>query len=287
MKRIWEKDPVLYIRECVQLYLDKRVTQAAASLAYFMLLSVFPLLICISAFLGWMQIDTQELLAVAEGVIPREEVSLLDTYLEYVTGNHSAGFFAAGLVMVFTSASAAFRAVTKSMSDIYEVAPRRGLVGMLVSILFPLGLLLIIYLSIAVIVAGEWLLGWLAGHFPWAGVLLSWRNLRFLFLFLVVFVFVLLITMGAVPRSLPRGPILVGSVISSCALVGASALFSVFVGMSTRYSLVYGSLVSIIILLIWLYLCGVILLTGNVLSSVRYRRRRALGQGEAPVKGRM
>lgn len=274
MKRVWESDPILYLRQCVELFLDKRVTQAAASLAYFMLLSVFPLLICVSAFLGWMQLDVQQILSQVEEILPQEGLDVLHAYLDYAAENRSAGFFAAGLIMVFTSASAAFRAVAKSLSDIYQVQPRRGLRGILLSVLFPLGLLLTIYLSIAVIVAGEWLLGWLAEHFVWAELLLGFSWLRFLFLFLVVFLFVTLLSLSAIPHRLAHGSILFGSIVSSLALVAASVLFSWFVGLSTRYSMVYGSLVSIIILLLWLYLMGMILLAGNVMSSVRYRRRQ-------------
>ena len=73
-----------------------------------------------------------------------------------------------------------------------------------------------------------------------------------------------------------------GAVLSSAALVAASALFSWFIGMSSRYSLVYGSLASVIILLVWLYLCGNILILGNVFNYVWYRRKQARYQREHP-----
>ena len=44
--------------------------------------------------------------------------------------------------------------------------------------------------------------------------------------------------------------------------------------MSSRYSLIYGSLVSIVVLLIWLYLCGQILFLAIVFTSVWYKKRR-------------
>ena len=50
-------------------------------------------------------------------------------------------------------------------------------------------------------------------------------------------------------------------------------LFSWFIGMSSRYSLVYGSLASLIILLVWLYFCGNILLVGAVAGRVWFHRR--------------
>lgn len=45
--------------------------------------------------------------------------------------------------------------------------------------------------------------------------------------------------------------------------------------MSSRYSLVYGSLTSVIILLVWLYLCGTIVILGNIVNRVWYSHKRA------------
>ena len=63
-------------------------------------------------------------------------------------------------------------------------------------------------------------------------------------------------------------PLVLASLLAALAIVAASALFSWFIGMSSRYALVYGSLASLIILLVWLYLCGNILLLGAVIGRV-------------------
>ena len=93
-------------------------------------------------------------------------------------------------------------------------------------------------------------------------------------LFCLVLLFVMVVYRMSAPRGKPRPPLLTGAVLSSAALVAASALFSWFIGMSSRYSLVYGSLASVIILLVWLYLCGNILILGNVFHCVWYRRKK-------------
>ncbi len=102
----------------------------------------------------------------------------------------------------------------------------------------------------------------------------DWQWIRFWVLFCLVMLFVLLTYRMAAPRGKPRPPILTGGVLASAALVCASMLFSWFIGMSSRYSLVYGSLASVIILLVWLYLCGNILILGNVFNYVWYRRKK-------------
>ena len=98
--------------------------------------------------------------------------------------------------------------------------------------------------------------------------------MRFLVLFCLVLVFVLLLYRISAPMGKPRPPVLTGAVLASGALVGASALFSWFIGISSRYSLIYGSLASVIILLVWLYLCGNILILGNVFNCVWYTRKK-------------
>ena len=70
-----------------------------------------------------------------------------------------------------------------------------------------------------------------------------------------------------------RAPVVTGGVLASVSLVACSMVFSWFLGVSSRYSLLYGSLASVIILMVWLYLCGNILLLGSVFNRVWYRRR--------------
>ena len=70
-----------------------------------------------------------------------------------------------------------------------------------------------------------------------------------------------------------RRVVVLASLLAALAIVAASALFSWFIGMSSRYALVYGSLASLIILLVWLYLCGNILLLGAVIGRVLEDRR--------------
>ena len=273
MLRIWNSSGVRYVRECIVLYFQKQIPRASAGLAYFLLLTVFPLIICVNAFLGLLNLDTLQIMSFVEGFLPEASFEMIELYLSYISVNQSGALLFAGVIMVFTTASAAFRTIMRVMADVYEQPPIRGLRGILVSILFPLGLLITIYLSIGVIVTGDWLLGWLNQFFAMRDFFSLWRYLRFLILFLVFFLFILVISNLAVPKGVHRSPIIIGSGVSACALVAASILFSWFISMSTRYSLVYGSLVSIVVMMTWLYLCGNILLAGNILSSVWYREQ--------------
>ena len=69
---------------------------------------------------------------------------------------------------------------------------------------------------------------------------------------------------------------MVGAVAAAILIVLVSVLFSWFISMSSRYPLIYGSLASIVIFMLWMYICGQILIMGNALNVVR--RHRIIGE---------
>ncbi|MEG2000845.1 MAG: YhjD/YihY/BrkB family envelope integrity protein [Evtepia sp.] len=274
MLRLWNAPLIRFFRASFSLYYSKQLPQAAASLAYFLLLTLFPLLICVNAFLSFFNLNSVYFIDSLNLFLPAVTQDALDAYLEYISVNESTGLLIAGIIMTMFSAASAFRILMRGMAAIYDYPPRLSPKRMLASVFFPFALILTVYLSIFVILSGNWLLLLLSQHLPIHASLRVWHWLRFFLLFFIFLLFILLLSHLAAPKDTPHFPLFLGSVFSSCALVAASGLFSFFIGMSTRYSLVYGSLVSLIVLIVWLYLCGNILFLGNVFSVIHYRMHR-------------
>ena len=223
--------------------------------------------------MGLLRLDVDLVLEAAGDVLPQESLPILGEYLGYISTNQSRAMLAAWVSMTLFSASAAFRTLMEVMAGLYRRPACRGVGQVALSLLFSLLFLVTIYLSILVVLTGGWFLQLAQGRFAWVDRALgSWQNLRFLLLFCLVLLFVLLVYRLSLPRGGPRPPILPGAVLASAALAAFSVLFSWFIGLSSRYSLVYGSLASVIILLVWLYLCGNIFILGNVFNYVWFRR---------------
>ena len=272
MEKIWRNPLVVFLRESILRYFDCRGPQAAACLSYFVLLTVFPILICVSSILGLLNIDIVNLSAHLENIFPGAALSVIRGYLTYVSLHQSTGLFFAGLLACWFSAAAAFRTITRVILDVYEEVTQSMVRGVLYSILFPFGLIATLDLSIIVVVTGQKTLLALTRRFPVLSPLLeAWSGLRYVLLFAVFLLFILSVLTMASPRGTPKFPILITGLVSALALVVSSAVFSWFIGLSSRYSLVYGSLVSLIILLLWLYLCGQILFLGIVFTGVWYQ----------------
>ncbi|NLF34895.1 MAG: YihY/virulence factor BrkB family protein [Clostridiales bacterium] len=273
MKAIWESSPVRFVREVAFVYFDRNVSRSAAELTYFLVLSFFPLLICVNALIGQLNLDVNMAMDTAAAVIPKESLEILGDYISYITENQSPGLLLTGIGMTIVSASAAVRSLMSVMEEIYEQRCVRGLCRVLASIGFSVILLVTIYASMALIITGGWFFRMLEQFLMVDIFVGEWPRMRFLLLLGLLFLFILLIYRAILPPSKPRPAVLPGAAFSALVLVGASILFSWFMGESTRYSLVYGSLASVIILLVWMYLCGNIIILGNVLNYVRYQRR--------------
>ena len=296
--RDWICYPAAFVLELVRAYGRAGVARSAAALSYFLILTLFPLLMCVNYLIGLFHLDLEQLLQGLDQVLPAGALTVIGEYLGYVSRAQSPALLWAALATILVSASAGMRTLFQAMDELYQVecqAPFRRLV---LSVVLSLLFLLTIYLSVVVIFTGDWFFWFLEQHLPQRltellplGLLSGlWLWLRYLLLFCFVLALVLIIYRAGISRRLQRNRvILLTALFTALAMVACSAVFSWFIGVSSRYALVYGSLASLIILLVGLYLCGNILLLGAaagwVWTESRSGRKRIEGNRQK-TKGR-
>ena len=269
--------PIRFAVDVVDVYFSKHVSRAAAELAYFLILTFFPIMICISAFVNELHLDLSALVDQADPFLPEGVLAIFQEYLTYIDTNQSAAMLLSGAFLTILFASAAVRGLMNVMHELYGRATFRGLWQLAASILFSVLLLATIYLSLAVVVTGNWFFHLLGQVLRLEGLVErfgTWQWIKYLLLLGLVFLFILLLYRFAAPLDKPRPPVVPGALAASAALAAASVIFSLLMGNSTRYSLIYGSLASVIIMLVWLYLCGNILIMGNVVNYVLFTHRK-------------
>ena len=281
MKKILSFPPVSFVWETAELYLDIGAPRSAAALSYFLILTLFPLLVCVNYFIGLFHLDLENLLFSLDQLLPAGVLAILRDYLGYVAGSQSDALLLASLFTILISASAGLRTLLATLDSLHGTRNvpivRRVVLSVLLSVLF----LLTIYLSVVVIFTGEWFFRLLEERLPQNIALLIpplsglWQWMRYLLLFCFVLLLVLIVYRAGTPRRAMRTrAVVLSALLAALAIAAASAVFSWFIGMSSRYALVYGSLASLIILLVWLYLCGCILLLGAVAGRVAEDRMK-------------
>lgn len=272
--------PVRLGLAALELYHRCAVGQAAAALAYFLILTLFPLLLCVNYCIGLFHLDLEQVLLSMKQILPRQVLAVLRDYLGYASRTQSDGVLLAALSTILLSASAGLRTLLHTLERIWGERPGRGIRRILGSMALSALFLLTVYLSLAVMFTGEWFFRLLEVHLPQsllAGFPLSalsglWLGLRYVLLFGFMLLLVLLVYWTGSPRWARGWRMIFAALAAAGAMVGSSAVFSWLIGMSARYSLVYGSLASLIVLLVWLYFCGNILLLGAVLDRISRRR---------------
>lgn len=275
MKKFFSLPPVSFVMETADLYMSIGAPRSAAALSYFLILTLFPLLVCVNYFIGLFHLDLENLLRSLDQLLPAGALTVMEDYLGYVAGSQSDALLLASIITILISASAGLRTLLATLDSLHGTKNVPIVGRVLLSVLLSALFLLTIYLSVVVIFTGEWFFWLLEERLP-QGIAqrippLSglWRWMRYLLLFCFVLLLVLVVYRAGTPRKAMRTRMVVlSSLAAALAIAAASAVFSWFIGMSSRYALVYGSLASLIILLVWLYLCGNILLLGAVLGRV-------------------
>lgn len=270
--------------ELVQVFLDRRISRSAAALSYYLTLTIFPMLIVVIDVLGRLPLDAKSVVNDISAVLPGNTASLVGGYLIYVQMHQSTTMLTAAILTIVLAASAGFRSLMSISQEIYGRVNYTSLWGLVFSFVFSLLLVVMIYLAFLVLLTGNWFLRFLREHLPpEVYVSAEWSSMRLVLLFGVAMLFLALLYWLMGPKGKDRPLVSVGAFLSAALLTLGTNLFSTLIGISSRYSMVYGSLASIMILMMWLFFCGNIVMLGLVFNYVRWCHKR--GEGVSLIQG--
>ena len=114
-----------------------------------------------------------------------------------------------------------------------------------------------------------------AGHELTLYILVLWNVVRWLIAILTSIAVMLLIYHHAVPRTHPWHTVLPGATLATAIWFPATLAFGWYVAHFAEYSLLYGSLATAIVLLVWMYILSVIVLLGAEFNALLFPRLAA------------
>lgn len=278
---------VLY--RLIDRFFSDRVFETGAMLAYFLLFSIFPLLIFLSALIPMFHLQVTEILS-HTAMIPSDIKQIILSYLSYLQRVSSTPLLLTGLVLIVLFVSRTTRSLMFAINGAMRVRTHRStLAGGLLSVLMTVGLLMAILIALIFLVAGDWLTALLSSVFPHATALLrTWNLLKALIPPAFFFILLLCLYTVAPNRHVSPWSALPGTLFSMCFWLLFSYAFSWYVGSADRYSFLYGSLGGIVVLLLWLYFSGIVLVMGAhlnyiVMTGAAWRSRQSfIMSGNAP-----
>ncbi len=256
-------------------YYSHDVARDSAALTYYLLFAIFPLLIFISTLLGLLELDIAYITAVLEPLLPEDVVGVVRSYLEYVSANQSRQLLWFSLIFSVWFPMRASGCLMHSLRKAFgRSAPESILRSQLRILLFTVWLIVVIAITLVLVVVGRSVLEF-AGRFITVTetFIAVWSYLRFVLLALVMTVTLAVLYMLSQGQRQPLREILPGVGSSLAAWMVLSMAFSYYVEHLGQYSVLYGSIATVIVVLLWLYMSAQILILGAEFSAALTEKR--------------
>lgn len=262
--------------DMIRRYYVHDVARDSAALTYYLLFAIFPLLIFVSTLLGVLELDIASITAVLAPILPSDVVDIIRTYLEYVAANQSRQLLWFSLVFSIWFPMRSTGCLMHSLRKAFgRSAPENILLGQLRTLLFTIWMIFVIGLTLALVVVGRRALYFLSGFLPLSETFISvWGYLRFIILGLVMAISLGILYQLALGQCRPLREVLPGVGSSLAAWLLLSMAFSYYVENVARYAQLYGSIATIVVVLLWLYMSGQVLILGAELSASLIHRKK-------------
>ncbi|EPG1309524.1 YihY/virulence factor BrkB family protein [Listeria monocytogenes] len=258
------------------------VSGNAAQLAYYMLFSIFPMLLIAATLLAYLHIDKDSVFNMIKEFAPDQIMDFLEENLNNLLTQKNGGLLSIGIIATLWSASNGMNAVMKSLNKAYGVTNKRNyVVQRLLSMFFTLAMLATVGATLLLLVFGQQIGMFLINHLNFSEDFLSfWNNLRWTVTLIVIFVVFTFLYWVAPNRHSTLISVLPGALFSTIGWTVASVGFAYYVNNFGNYSATYGSIGVIIILMLWFYLTGIILMIGGELNATLAIRKKKKELGE-------
>jgi membrane protein len=278
-------------RVWLEVYQSDLFTRAAA-LSYYFLLALFPLLLFMTAMLGYFaEAGTnlrKNMLRYLASVAPGSASALVRTTVDEITKGANGGKLSFGLLAALWFASNGMGAISETLNAAYGVRESRPWWRVrLLSVWLTVALAALIITALALVLYGGEIGEGLANRFDLGRAFMSaWDILQWpIVLAFVLFAFALIYYCAPDLRHQKWYWITPGSVTGVALWLLVSFCFRLYLRYFDRYSLTYGSLGAVIILLLWFYLTGAAILVGGKVNSEIENAAAKAGAPEAKEHG--
>lgn len=269
---------ISFSKEMMERITEADVTGLSAQLAYFFLLSLFPFLLFLVTLIGFLPIEVDSILNILETYLPDEVFALIRNNLQVIVSNRSGSLLSISILGVLWSASNGFNAVRKSFNQALRVEKQRPfIIARIISIGLMVLMVLVIAIALLLQVFGRVIGDYVFDFFGLSGSFFeSWNTVRWIVSSITFFiVFMFLYKLGPDERIKWKHTIW-GTMFATIGWQVVSLGFSFYVNTLGNYSAAYGSLGTVIILMIWFYLSGIIITMGGVINA--YSRDKDEGE---------
>ena len=244
------------------------VSAYAAQAAYFLIMSFIPFVLFLTAIVQYTPLTYREVRQAIMSVVPENLQGFVLNIVAEVFSKSAAVLPLSALVALWSSGKG-MQALINGLNTIYHVKETRNwLVNRIYSMFYMLLFVLALIASLLLLVMGNRIHVLISGYVPFLGNVIGRILGAKTFLVFVMPFFVFLVLYRYLPnRRASLKSQVPGAFLTAVAWSVFSYLFSLYFTFFPDFSIMYGSLSTLILVMVWLYFCMNLLLYGAEINA--------------------
>ncbi|MCH6267370.1 MULTISPECIES: YihY/virulence factor BrkB family protein [Neobacillus] len=241
----------------------------SAQLAYYFLLSLFPLLIVIFTLMPYLPFHEHDVLGIISGFAPEDAMKLIEKNISEIMSHRNGGLLSFGVIGTIWSSSNGIHAIMRAFNKAYNVEESRSfIVSRGMAILLTFGMVIVFIVAIVLPVFGREIGLFLFSQFGYSSEFLKlWNTLSLAVSAIILFLIFTGLYWVAPNVKLRCRSAFPGAAFATVGWIISSLGLSYYVGNFGNYSVTYGSIGAIIVLMLWLYISAFIIILGGEINA--------------------
>lgn len=240
-----------------------RVRAHAAESAFFTIMSFFPMLMLLLTLIKYTPLNQGQVMEVLEEITPFEMTPILTNAVGSIFNQSFAVLSWTAIAALWTSGKGML-GISDGLNSIYQITDRKNyFVIRIRSACYTFVLILALILSMGILVFGYSIQRYLQNLFP---IMQKYREtMRILpsLIAMAILVFLFMILYTFLPnRRMPFWKQLPGALFTTVSWAVFSYAFSIYLDLAVNMSVIYGSLTTLVVVMLWLYICMYLLFLG-------------------------
>lgn len=248
---------------------DDHISAFSAQAAFFLIMSIVPFLSLLLTLIKYLPISQTMLLDTVINVTPVPFEPLVTTILEELFAKSNGAILSVSVLVAIWSAAKGVLAIVRGLQAVYHVNESRNyFVLRFISAIYTVIFVTAIILTLLLLVFSNQIYYALKADFPTAADFISIFIKQKFLLALCLLTLFFLVVYKLVRRSNNSFISLIpGAVIAALSWIVFSYAFSVYIDKFSDFSYTYGSLTTIVLLMLWVYFCMYLLFIGAEINS--------------------
>lgn len=240
------------------------VSAFSAQSAFFLIMSIVPFLSLLLTLIKFLPVNQSLVLNTTAKIVPTPFKPLTTTIINELFEKSNGAILSLSALLAVWSAAKGVLAIIRGLHSVYHIEDKRNyFILRFFSAIYTVIFVSAILFTLLLVVFSNQIYHAVKKEHPVTAELLSvFIHQRFILTFCILSLFFIFVYKLVPKKNTSILNLLPGAILSSISWIAFSSAFSLYIDRFSNFSYTYGSLATIVILMLWVYICMYILFIG-------------------------